>query len=325
MSENMHGTHDNLSRGHLSENKLIKQANLRQLEACREVMLTGSFTNAARRLGISQPAVSKLISDLEDYFGVKLFERFNTQIAPTEIACKIMEDFESVHANLERFIDAANITAKQRKETVKFGVLPVYADTLAPIMLSRFHKAYPNTFYVLEVLAHDALVKAVLTNEVDFALTTIPTKINSLVEHFVFTESITAVLPANHRLSRREEISLRELENEPMITLPSSSPFQQMIDEYFRINNFNPSRVMQARNQASIKSLVRLGVGISILVNAMPHFDSDQLQFANLNNSMKIKCGIIFDVNSKAQKIMGEFLAITESIIRTNLITKSST
>ncbi|MEM9619258.1 MAG: LysR family transcriptional regulator [Pseudomonadota bacterium] len=295
---------------------MLRQATVRQLEAFREVMLSGTFTNAARRLGVTQPAVSKLIADLEAYFGTKLFIRSKTKLKPTSIAYTILDEFEKIHASFERFIDIATIAAKNQRRIVKFGAIPVYAETVAPVVIASVYEHIPNVFVSLEVLPHNALIKALQVGEIDVAFTPLPSGNPSLIEHTLSNEPAVVVTPKNHALAKRTRISLCDLKDEPIITLPPSSPLQVTLDSYLSAKNFVPNCIMYARTQTAIISLVRLGLGIAIMNKSIAELLKEQIHIASFEEDFSWSCGMLLSKDGSKSKLIDDLLPAAKSAIK---------
>lgn len=276
-------------------------------------MLTGTVTNAARRLGVTQPAVSKQIANLEAYFGAKLFLRSNTQLKPTQIAYKVLDEFEKVHATFDRFIDTVSVAAKQQKDVIKIGALPLYADTIAPKVISAFYRHFPNVFCVVEVFPNDALIKAVQTGEIDLGFTSMPSGISSFAEHTLLVEPAVVVMPKNHALAKSTTIPIGQIEEEPVISLPPSSPFQLALDRFYSAHNFVPNCIMHARTQTTIISLVRHGVGLAVLSNSIAELFKHQLHYASIKEGFEWRCGIVTKKDGARSHLITEFLTIAQA------------
>lgn len=295
---------------------MLRQATIRQLEAFREVMLSGTFTNAAHRLGVTQPAISKLIADLEAYFKTKLFIRSNTKLKPTSIAYTILDEFEKVHASFDIFIDIATVAARHQKHIVKFGAIPVYAETVAPILIELLYKRTPDVFVSLEVLPQNELIKALQVGEIDAAFTSLPSGNPSLSEYALSHEPAVVVTPKNHALATRTSLSLCDLKDEPIITLPPSSPLQATLDSYLSAKNFVPNCIMYARTQTAIISLVRLGLGIAIMNKSIAELLTEQVHIADFEEDFSWSCGVLLNKNSSRSKIIDDLLPAAKAAMK---------
>ena len=272
---------------------MTRRLNLRQLEAFRAVMLSGSFTKAARSMHVTQPAVSSLIADLEDSLGIRLFHRQRGKAVPSESAMRIYDEFATIHAGLGRLVEIASSLSTHHRAIIKIGALPVYADTLAPPLVAQYCRADAQVLCTLETLNHDELLNALLLEHIDIGLTLATDGIAAFRQDALATHSAVVVVPRGHRLASREEASLSDLAGEPFIALPPTSPFRQSLDALFAANSFRPNLVMQARTQNSICELIRLQAGVSVLNGVIAARGCEQLAIVPLREKLEWRCAIV--------------------------------
>jgi DNA-binding transcriptional LysR family regulator len=113
--------------------------NLRQLEAFCATMRGGSVTGAAKLLQISQPSVSRLINDLEDSFGFKLFTRTGHGLVSTVEARRFQPSAESMFVGLDKRRDTTGAIRTTRDGTVALGVIPIFAFAMLPEAIQAVH------------------------------------------------------------------------------------------------------------------------------------------------------------------------------------------
>ena len=241
------------------------RVNFRQLEAFRAVILTGSFTAAAGHLNITQPAVSKLIAELEHTLGVMLFDRSGANIKPTNEANLIFAESQKIHSGLDRLLDVAAMAASQSEEIIKCAALPIYADTVAPKLIADHRENAPDVQFMLDSMRHDEVIKALLTEEIDVAITSTPTGLDTLIEYGEGEERAVLIAPKASDFSDMSEISLNDLRAAPFIAFPPSCPFRQTLDQHFAAESFTPNQIMMARAPSAVCRLVDLGLGVSII------------------------------------------------------------
>lgn len=241
------------------------RVNFRQLEAFRAVILSGSFTSAAGHLNITQPAISKMIADLERELGVTLFDRSGANIKPTKEANLIFAESQKIHSGLDRLLDVAAMATANCEDVITCAALPIYADTVAPKLIAEFHKTAPNVQFMLESMRHDEVVRAVLTEDVDVAITSVPTGLNTLEEYGRTEERAILVASDKSAYAELTEIGLDALRDAPFISFPPSCPFRQSLDIYFDANDFTPRAIMLARAPSAVCRLIDLNMGVSIM------------------------------------------------------------
>lgn len=267
--------------------------NLRQFEAFRAVYITNSFTGAGQYLNITQPAVSKLIADLEAHLGYALFNRVKGKVEATSRARLIFDEFEKIHSRLNNLIDVAGTISPGTGGSLKIAALPIYADTIAPELIRAFGLAQPNTFCTLDALARENLIHAVASGEVDVGILSLPVEIQSLEEISLNKDVAILATPADHFLACRETVSVNEIAEAAFISLPLTSPFRQSLDAYFSVCRFQPNITLMCRTQTAILRCVNLGLGVSIISRSMKYLAPPGVRFIELAAPLEWRLGLL--------------------------------
>ncbi|MGI9503097.1 MAG: LysR family transcriptional regulator, partial [Geminicoccaceae bacterium] len=124
---------------------------LRQIEAFRGVMMTGTVTRAANMLYVSQPAVSRMLADLEQEIGFKLFTRANRQLSPTPEGVAFYDEVERAFVGLDQIGRAATAIREYRRGHLRLITIPSLASTITADLVARFTKTYPDISVSIEV------------------------------------------------------------------------------------------------------------------------------------------------------------------------------
>jgi DNA-binding transcriptional LysR family regulator len=194
--------------------------NLRQLEAFRATMRRGSITGAAELLHISQPSVSRLIADLEDSLGFKLFTRTGHGLVSTLEARRFQQTVESMFVGLDKLRDTAEAIRTTRDETVALGVIPIFALAVLPEAISTVRKEREDLHFEISVHNTPSIVDAVLLQQIDLGVVC-PTQHYEGI-HTLYQTSVPylCLLPESHPLAAtREALDLEQLANEEFVTL----------------------------------------------------------------------------------------------------------
>lgn len=143
---------------------------LRQLEYVVALADTGQFVEAARRCGVSQPAMSKQIRDVEDFLGVVLFERARPRVLPTEAGAEVVRRARRLLIEAQDLFALAGVFAAGQRGTVKLGVIPTIAPYGLPGLLAKLRVRYPEVSFVIEELQTPDLLEALRAGTVELAL-----------------------------------------------------------------------------------------------------------------------------------------------------------
>lgn len=240
--------------------------NLRQIEAFRAVMLTGSATAAAKVLFITQPAVSRLISDLEHQTKLILFTRLGNRLQPTPEAQTLYQDVHRAFIGLDEIKQSAYAIAHKKKGSLRLVAMPLFIKSFMPKLIAQFARQYPNVSIELENAPRIQALDAIRSQRLDLAIVSLGHKEELGLKVQTFCEQkAVCVLPKGHPLCEKEEIHARDLQNQPYITLSRGSPFRTRFDQLFATENINQTYTIETRTQATVYDLVKQGAGISIL------------------------------------------------------------
>jgi DNA-binding transcriptional LysR family regulator len=236
--------------------------NLRQIEAFQAVMVAGSATGAAKSLFITQPAVSRLLSDLEHRLGFKLFIRRPNRLDPTPEAQTLYESVDKAFIGLQEIQRSADAIANKQQGVLHIVAMPVCVDSFMVQCVADFLVLYPNIKIELESAPRIQALDMVRSKRIvslkeheDAGL---------LVQQFC-KQAAVCVLPASHKLCDLDVIHITDLQNERFISLSTGSPFRAEIDEMFNQHQVSRKVIIETRTQRTSYDLVKQGVGVAIL------------------------------------------------------------
>lgn len=240
---------------------------LREFEALRAVIATGTATAAARRIGISQSAVSRAISQLEARTGQLLFERLNGRLSPTAEALALNENLEPLFDTLTR-IDTRQWSVAS-KGALRLVATPTLAHRFLPPRIASFSKLHPEQTISLDVCAGDPLVTGIAEERYDIGV--MDFNIDHAGVHYEPFRRSDAVclLPKAHALCRRDMIRPEDLSGEPFIALTRRHPLRTAADRLFAEAGVEPVPAIETSTIVALAELVRAGMGLA-LVNPFP-------------------------------------------------------
>jgi DNA-binding transcriptional LysR family regulator len=239
--------------------------NLRQIEAFRGVMLTGSVVGAARLMNVTQPGVSRTISLMELHIGYPLFERRGRRLVPTPEAEALYREIEKLYGSVERIAQVAQDIRFQRAGALRVAVLPALAQWLAPRAIARFMKERPKVTVFVQSLPSRQIAELVSTRQFDLGLIELPVSRPAIdIEPLEPTRSV-AVMPSSHPLAAQAKISLKDLAGERMVLLSQHSFVRYQIEEAFSKLGVSPNVVAETPSSSIACALVAAGVGITLV------------------------------------------------------------
>jgi len=250
--------------------------NLNQLRIFFESAKQLSFSKAAKRLYISQPAVSSQIKHLEEMFKQQLFTKVGRRIYLTESG-KVLLGYASKIFELEAEAEKTLNEIKEiQKGTLHVGTTKTYARYLMPKYISTFHAMYPGISIHLSEGSSMEMVQSLsnMKNEIAIvASANYPKSSNNII---LGHEEILLVVRSDHELARRDSITVEELSKIPLIMREEGSGARRVIMDMFRKANCTPTILHEASNFGLIVELMEIGEGASFVVKSAVEKELEQ-------------------------------------------------
>lgn len=274
----------------------MKRFNIRQIEAFRAVITLGSMTKAAELLGISQPAVSRLMIDFQDAVGFKLFRRQRGGTEPTDDALRLYEQVEKLFTGLEELNQQVHAIRSLTSGSITIVAMGLYANGILPDIIARFRQKFPDISIRLDSQLQNRIPEWIASRRADVGIVTLPISNSSVQVRELMTRPALCVFPADHPLSAREEIMLEDLADMPFVSFPRGTPFRFEIDTFFDRAGVDRQMLTEATNHEAVCNLVAAGLGVSIVSPFSPHLRRDKaLAFRPFRPAIPITIGMIAD------------------------------
>jgi DNA-binding transcriptional LysR family regulator len=242
---------------------------LHHLEAFSAVMSAGSVTGAGRLIGRSQPAVTRMIQELEQEIGYALFDRKGPRVTPTHRAFLLYEEVERSLVGLD------SIRASAR--TIGLGgnpggppPTPALAAALVPRALALIaapdarDQTDAHVDLQLRSVSAEHVIQALLARTVEVGIATLPLDHGTLDLHYIIEAPCVAVLHSKHALTQQEILSLEDIAAHPVVTVANRYRLRRRIDAAFHAEGLAPSVVFEtnASLNAVMAAQSKLGVAL---------------------------------------------------------------
>lgn len=239
--------------------------NLRDIRAFIAVAQTGSFTRAAARLHLSQPALTVQIRRLEETVGVRLFDRNSRNVALTPTGRELLPLLQKSLHDMEHVLIDARALGDGSSGTVRIACLPTFAASVLPELIQQVKAAVPRAgFHVRDAVA--GVVETLVRNEeVDIGLTGGELSDAEIDVLYAGADHLVAVLPAGHALARRKRVSLTDLASVPLVLTAQGTSVRAVVDGAFASGGFTPEIACEPTYMMTAVAMVRAGLGVTIL------------------------------------------------------------
>jgi DNA-binding transcriptional LysR family regulator len=242
--------------------------NLNQLRFFYEAARSQNFTVAAKKLFVSQPAVTAQIKQFEDQTALKLFKKRGRKVYLTDEGKTL---FECVKRLFDYEVQVKHVIEEMKKlkrGILRIGTTKTYARYFMPLVLSNFCETYPQVKIILGEGSSLEIMQSLLDFQNEIAL--IASVEDDPRIHFIpfSQEELVLILAENHPLGKKESVLVEELAREPLIMKETGSATRKMVNELFTGKKLIPNILMETGNTEFIKQVVQRGEGISFLVRS---------------------------------------------------------
>jgi len=239
--------------------------NFRQLEIFNAVVEEGSTTRSAMRLGLSQPAVSRNVTQLEKDLEFSLFRREGGRLIPTEAALRLHAATKKAFDSLEDVVSSARNKESVTRGQINIAAVPSLSLSLLPSAITTFIKDYPDIKISIETRTSRSSMEMVADQRVDAALVSMPITHPGLRTELVATPKAVVVLPKGHRLAEKEIIDIPDLKGENLIPLSRSHNSRHRIDDLFASEGMLLDVKIETSTIEMACVLVEEGLGVTIV------------------------------------------------------------
>nr|WP_067291825.1 LysR substrate-binding domain-containing protein [Marinobacterium profundum] len=305
--------------------------NLRQMEAFRAVMLTGSVSQAAKQLFKTQPAVSMLLSALEQEIGFQLFERRKKRLYPTPEAKYLFDEVESIFSRIHDVSQTVRDIQNKQFGYLRIGCMPGPSTFFVPDLVADFLEAHPRVQVSLQTRTSPSVIEWVASNQYDIGLAEITSRDQGIDTDSVSLPCLCA-LPAAHPLAAQELITPALLDDEAMITLhPDHMTFHDL-QKHFEQAGVRMNVRLQTRFFIPALRFVERGLGVCIMdpisvASYCSYAAPGKVVFRRFEPEIRLKFGIMYPADLPrsgitqvfAEQLHGRILDLQESPQRLTL------
>lgn len=282
--------------------------NLAAFEAFVKVMETGSISVAAEQLFITQPAVTKRIHSLEEYFDVKLFESAGRGIQPTHAARSLLPKVKSWLTELGEIHHTLSHEHTQVQGRLKIGTSHHIGLHHLAEPLKHYVQQFPQVTLDVHFVDSEQAHEQVLAGELELAFLTLPPVGDERLNYVtLWNDPLVFVAAPFHPLAQQSQLQLKNLIAYPSL-LPAAHTYTSQITlSEFEKQGLKPKISMSNNPLESIRMLVSIGLGWSVLPKTLLNQDLKQL---DLNLNMNRQLGMVWHparIQSKAAKALIEY------------------
>ena len=236
---------------------------LRHMKIYVAVFQHSNITRAAEELHLAQPSVSLAVKELEEYYGVRLFERRGRRILPTEAG----REFYGYALHIASLFDEMETRIKNwdRIGTLRIGTSITIGTHILPELLHRFQEQFPEVRTEAEINNSSLIERRVLDNAIDIGLIENQPEHEDICAVPFMRDALSVILPPGHALGRRKKVTLEQLAEYPFLMREKGSAGREILDAAFALRQQAVHPVMESVSTQAIVQGVAEGLGVAVL------------------------------------------------------------
>ena len=268
--------------------------NLRQIEVFRAVMITGSISGAAQLLFVSQPAVSRLLSQTETRIGFALFERIKGRLHATPEAKKLFREVQSVYAGVQRVNAMVEDLADNRQGVLNIVCSTSVGQMFIPQAIATFRESYPGVKLNFMIMSYAHLLERLLDHQADLGVVTSPMEHPNLTVAPLSQNRLVCLVPRGHTLESLDVVTLEDLAPYQMITYDKGTPFGALIEQFYQEKGLPLEPIVEVGSPHSASALVQLGAGIALVDEFSVKWAPGKMSMRPLADSPVVQTNLVY-------------------------------
>jgi len=289
---------------------------LRHIEVFTSIMRTGSVTEAAKELHISQPAVSKTLQHAESRLGITLFTRANGRLQATPEAKLLFSAANRIEDSLSQFNQASRDLKNLKVGQVNITVAPALALNIVPSAIEALKNSWPNLSVHIDVQPNASIKEQIQYGRADLGIVHFPSNSGNITGEVIKVGEIKCVVPKHHALAQYSTIKESDLCDSSIIYCAGGAWWQELIvPRMYELKNHHTSLEVNYFSVAC--QLANKGLGIALVDEFSISADLlDDVNIIPFEPKISIDFGIVYNRHSSLSKPAESFIDILKELMK---------
>ena len=280
----------------------------RKLQAFHMLMKTGSVTQAAEALSISQPAVSKLLQALEAETRLVLFDRSRRNLVPTPDAVRLHVEVERLFRTAGGIDDLANDIRSAGVGELRVAALPMLGIGPMPTWIAAFARLHPGIRVSFTVVPSLQVLRNVIAGEVDVGFARVGPSEPAVIRRTLAESPGVIVMPRRHHLAARKSLVPKDLEGEAFISLSRQDEARETVDSLFESHGVSRQIGFETNLAAAACALAAEGAGVAMVFVFSPRLIQRELVLRPIHPTVRFKMDVLTGVGRPTSELTKQFL-----------------
>ena len=238
---------------------------LRQIEAFKAVIEYGTLSRAAAAIFVTQPAMSKIIGNLEADADLVLFDRVKGRLIPTQRGMRLYEEIDRIFTGVRQVENAIDAIRREDKGRITIGVMPALSGSFVERVTTQFQQRHPQAFCVIDCRSSQRITEWLLTRKLDVGLVSWDVDNPYLENKLLSDHPVVCIMPMGHELAKKSTIKPEDLAELPFISLDPESASQKHIVAMLAEHGVHLNVALVAKASPMLCRFVAAGYGVSLV------------------------------------------------------------
>lgn len=278
-------------------------------------MLTGSMTGAGRFLSVSQPAVTRLVRELEVDLKLNLFVRDGSHIMPTEEARALFKEVERHYAGTERIREAAYAIREFKGSRIKIAANLSLTLSCLPQAVARFEGIFPKSVISVRSGVSAEIIDLVSSESVDIGFAAVGPGRRDVGTAALVRSEWLCMIPGGHPLESRDEIHPEDLDGVDFISVGPSSMSRRELEAILLDSGVSPHIRLETQYSISAASFVRQGLGVALVDPLVASLNiQENIVLKRFSPRIPYVLSVIYPFSAKPTGLVEEFAGVLKAV-----------
>lgn len=273
------------------------------------------FRKASEKLGLSQPALSTHIRDLERELGIALFSRTTRSVRLTVEGERFLHRVQALLHDLDAAVMEVRDQALLRRGRVMVAATPSVMANILPAAISAFVAKFPAVHVEIVEDSSDGVERRVQEGDVDFGIGPLPGKRSDLNFSFLVRDQFVGVIPHGHPLTNRRRVALRQLVGYPLISTRPETSIHIMLERALAKQGLHARTRYTVTQHQTVVSMVAAGLGVALLpAQALTTLDCSRVSITKIDHDIAREIGVLQRKGGESSSACKAFLHLLKRL-----------
>jgi len=292
---------------------------LRHIEIFHAIYTTGSITNAAKILHVSQPSVSKVLSHAEMQLGFDLFKRVKGRLIPTDEAEMLFDEVDKIYQQMRSIKNTAENINKSEYGQISIGGTPALGFDVIPSAIAKYHNVHHQVNFNVQTVHNEAVMQSLLEHKCDLAILFEPNNMPGVSSIELAQSELVIVYPKASFPSCPDKLTLSQLKEFEYIDISHSGPLGDLLWTRMMKDNIKLESLIKVQTYFIAARLVAQGAGICVVDRFTAQGNlADNIAIASFDPPLNFTVDALFLENKGLSKVTEDFLPYLKAEFSTN-------